>query len=88
MGQPARREEPEAQRKAAAFVRWHEPNKSRGLRSVLWGARGESPRAYSAEATGRPAGKALTLLDGKQTCATDAIRGRPDRHHAAIRSGW
>ena len=35
LGQPVRREEPVVQRKAAAFVRWHEPYKSRGLRAVL-----------------------------------------------------
>jgi hypothetical protein len=29
------REEPDIQRKAAAFVRWHEPDKSRGLRPDL-----------------------------------------------------
>ena len=29
------REEPDVQWKAAAFVRWHEPDKSRGLRPVL-----------------------------------------------------
>jgi hypothetical protein len=31
LGQPVRRDEPLVQRKAAAFVRWHEPDKSRGL---------------------------------------------------------
>ena len=31
LGQPVRREEPFVQRKAAAFARWHEPDKSRGL---------------------------------------------------------
>ena len=31
LGQLVRREEPFVQRKAAAFVRWHEPDKSRGL---------------------------------------------------------
>ena len=31
LGQPVRREEPFVQRKAAAFTRWHEPDKSRGL---------------------------------------------------------
>jgi hypothetical protein len=31
LGQPVRRDEPIVQRKAAAFVRWHEPDKSRGL---------------------------------------------------------
>jgi hypothetical protein len=31
LGQPVRREEPVVQRKAAAFMRWHEPDKSRGL---------------------------------------------------------
>ena len=30
LGQPVRREEPLVQRKAAAFMRWHEPDKSRG----------------------------------------------------------
>jgi len=29
------REEPDGQWKAAAFVRWHEPDKSRGLSPVL-----------------------------------------------------
>jgi hypothetical protein len=29
------REEPDVQWKAAAFVRWHEPDKSRGLSPVL-----------------------------------------------------
>src|SRR5215471_5721107 len=41
------REEPDNQRKAAAFVRWHEPDKSRGLRPVLRGTRGEIPGAAS-----------------------------------------
>ena len=45
------REEPDKQWKAAAFVRWHEPYESRGSRTVLRGARGEIPRAYSAIAT-------------------------------------
>ena len=31
LGQPVRRDEPIVQRKAAAFIRWHEPDKSRGL---------------------------------------------------------
>src|SRR5215470_16349795 len=31
LGQPVRRDEPIVQRKAAAFMRWHEPDKSRGL---------------------------------------------------------
>src|ERR1700681_168505 len=31
LGQPVRREEPFVQRKAAAFTRCHEPDKSRGL---------------------------------------------------------
>ena len=31
LGQPVRRDEPLVQRKAAAFVRWYEPDKSRGL---------------------------------------------------------
>ena len=35
LGQSVRREGPFVQRKAAAFVRWHEPYKSRGLRQVL-----------------------------------------------------
>jgi hypothetical protein len=35
LGQPVRRDEPLVQRKAAAFVRWHEPYKSRGLRTDL-----------------------------------------------------
>jgi len=35
LGQPVRRDEPLVQRKAAAFARWHEPYKSRGLRTVL-----------------------------------------------------
>jgi hypothetical protein len=35
LGQPARREEPLVQRTAAAVVRWHEPYKSRGLRTDL-----------------------------------------------------
>ena len=35
LGQLVRREEPFVQRKAAAFVRWHEPDKSRGLSPVL-----------------------------------------------------
>jgi len=33
LGQPVRRQEPLVQRKAAAFARWHEPYKSRGLRT-------------------------------------------------------
>ncbi len=39
---------PIVQQKAAAFVRWHEPYELRGSRTVLWGARGEIPRAYPA----------------------------------------
>jgi hypothetical protein len=35
LGQPVRRDEPLVQRKAAAFARWHEPSKSRGLRTDL-----------------------------------------------------
>jgi len=35
LGQPVRRDEPLVQRKAAAFMRWHEPYKSRGLRTDL-----------------------------------------------------
>ena len=35
LGQPVRRDEPIGQRKAAAFARWHEPYKSRGLRTVV-----------------------------------------------------
>jgi hypothetical protein len=35
-------------RRAAALTEWHEPCKSRGLRTVLGEARGETPRAYSA----------------------------------------
>src|SRR5215510_1774247 len=35
LGQQVRRDEPLVQRKAAAFARWHEPYKSRGLRTVL-----------------------------------------------------
>ena len=31
LGQPVRRDEPIVQRKAAAFMRWHEPDKSRDL---------------------------------------------------------
>ena len=31
LGQLVRREEPFVQREAAAFTRWHEPDKSRGL---------------------------------------------------------
>ncbi len=40
---------PIVQWKAAAFVRWHEPYDARVSRTVLWGARGEIPRAYPAE---------------------------------------
>ena len=39
---------PIVQWKAAAFVRWHEPYDARVSRTVLWGARGEIPRAYPA----------------------------------------
>jgi hypothetical protein len=35
LGQLVRREEPFVQWKAAAFARWHEPDKSRGLRPDL-----------------------------------------------------
>jgi hypothetical protein len=45
------REEPDNQWKAVAFVRWQEPYESRGSRTVLRGARGEIPRAYSAKPT-------------------------------------
>src|SRR5437588_3412267 len=45
------REEPDVQWKAAAFERWYEPYESRGSRTVLRGARGEIPRAYSAGST-------------------------------------
>jgi hypothetical protein len=40
-------------RRAAALIEWHEPCKSRGLRTVLGEARGETPRAYSAAASNR-----------------------------------
>src|SRR3954447_21026822 len=40
-----------SRRKAAAFRGWHEPDKSRGLSPVLWEARGETTRAYSANRT-------------------------------------
>jgi hypothetical protein len=36
VGQLVRREEPFVQWKAAAFARWHEPDKSRGLSPDLW----------------------------------------------------
>jgi hypothetical protein len=36
VGQLVRREEPFVQWKAATFARWHEPYKSRGLRTDLW----------------------------------------------------
>ncbi len=39
---------PMVQRKAAAFVRWHEPCEARVSRTVLWGAQGEIPWAYPA----------------------------------------
>jgi len=39
------------QRKAAAFVRWYEPDDARVSSPDLWGARGAIPRAYSAIAT-------------------------------------
>ena len=35
LGQPVRRNEPARQRKAAAFVRWHEPYDARVSRTVL-----------------------------------------------------
>src|ERR1700738_2785567 len=37
------REEPEVQRKAAAFNRWHEPDDARVSSPDLWGARGGIP---------------------------------------------
>src|ERR1700674_1798896 len=43
------REEPDVQWKAAAFMRWHEPDDARVSSPVLWEARGEIPRAYSAK---------------------------------------
>ena len=42
------RDEPEVQRKAAAFDRWHEPDDARVSSPDLREARGEIPRAYSA----------------------------------------
>src|SRR6266550_4511750 len=42
-------EEPEVQWKAAAFARWHEPDDARVSSPDLREARGEIPRAYSAE---------------------------------------
>src|ERR1019366_2438859 len=45
------REEPEVQRKAAAFNRWHEPDDARVSSPDLCEARGEIPRAYSAIAS-------------------------------------
>ena len=36
------------QGKTAVFYEWHEPDKPRGLRPVLWAARGETPRADAA----------------------------------------
>jgi len=43
-----------SRRKAAAFVRWHEPDDARVSSPDLWGARGEIPRAYSAFSTETP----------------------------------
>src|SRR5229473_590867 len=45
------REEPEVQRKAAAFNRWHEPDDARVSSPDLLEARSEIPWAYSAIAT-------------------------------------
>src|SRR5260370_41992940 len=42
------REEPDVQWKAAAFARWHEPYDARVSSQVLYEARGEIPRGYSA----------------------------------------
>ena len=36
-------------RKATAFVEWHEPDEARVSCPDLWEARGEIPRAYSAD---------------------------------------
>jgi hypothetical protein len=44
------RDEPDIQRKAAAFVRWHDPDKSRGLCPDPRETRGETPGVYSAKA--------------------------------------
>src|ERR1700736_6115212 len=49
-GQPATREEPDMQRKAAAFARWHEPDDARVSSPDLLEARGGIPRAYPAPA--------------------------------------
>ena len=49
LGQLVRREEPFVQWKAAAFARWHEPDDARVSSPDPRGARGESPRAYSAQ---------------------------------------
>src|ERR1700674_4255026 len=48
LGQPACREELFVQRKAAAFVRGHQPDDARVSSPDLREARGEIPRAYSA----------------------------------------
>src|SRR6476469_7290374 len=42
------REEPDVHWKAAAFVRWHEPDDARVSSPVLGEARGAIPRAYAA----------------------------------------
>ncbi len=63
------REELDVQGKAAAFVRWHEPYESRGSRTVLRGARGEIPRAYSAN---------LVIQLGQPHVRSSVESGSPD----------
>src|SRR6202047_540541 len=64
------REEPDVQWKAAAFVRWYEPDDARVSSPVPRGARGEIPRAYSARTVKLKASKCRPVCPNKQTLIT------------------
>src|SRR5215831_16089786 len=53
-GSTGQREEPDVQWKAAAFLRWHEPDDARVSCPVLRAARGAIPQADSANSALRP----------------------------------
>jgi len=62
------REEPEVQRKAAAFARWHEPDDARVHVRICEGARGEIPWAYSARAAVSPSAARAYAGAGAYAC--------------------
>src|SRR6516225_4600901 len=70
------REEPDVQWKAAAFVRWHEPDKSRGFRPALCEARGEIPRLYSAYPAVSRCPRSRRVLERKRTTLGSGLTAR------------